>query len=199
MYASQPEAVGLAAGVSGPAGPAGPVGLVDSAGPAGPAGPAGLVGPAGPRVASAASPAARICGNPATGIDHDSKWTPPYSAFEPATAAGADQKDKCCPMRMNDSRMMTDFRTKCNRLFEGAPETAAASMSSYEYRKYLMEHASQLMEQNRADAEKRVNPCGLSVAPASASPSSAADLGGNGGLDGAMYAALPDAFGGGRA
>ena len=94
-------------------------------------------------------------------------------------------------MRMNDGRMMTDYRSKCNKLFEGAPNQAAASMSSFEYRKYLTEHAAELMEQNRTEAEKRTNPCGISSAPAAASaPSSASDLGGGGGFDDSMYASL---------
>jgi hypothetical protein len=70
----------------------------------------------------------------------------------PEGTAAEDPSVKCCP---KDSRMLTDYRSKCYKIFEGAPRP----MSTAEYRTYLVEHADSIMESNRARAEEVTNPC----------------------------------------
>ena len=65
--------------------------------------------------------------------------------------------DKCC---YTDSRSLTDYRSKCYRVFEGAP----GPLSTSDYRAYLVKNADSIMESNRTKAEEVVNPCGLSSA-----------------------------------
>lgn len=86
---------------------------------------------------------------------------------------------------------MTDYRSKCLKIFEGAPTDASAGMTSYQYRKYLMDNADSLMEKNRSMAEETANPCGLTPAGTAAAPSAAPSS--VTGFDG-EYATLPQAF-----
>lgn len=139
-----------------------------------------------------ASPAGRMCGAATVGVDHDGKWTPTFSPYAADSGSASASSKECCPQRMNGSRAMTDYRTKCKKLFEGVPNADATTMTSFEYRKYLTEQAATIMEQNRVDAEKKLNPCGLVNGP---STKSAADLGGNGGFDGGMFASIQEAYG----
>lgn len=59
----------------------------------------------------------------------------------------SDNKFFDCPARMNDGRQFTDYRPSCDM-----ESSTRVGMSSYDYRMFLTQNASQLMDKNRSSA-----------------------------------------------
>lgn len=67
-----------------------------------------------------------------------------------------------CPPRMDDGRHFTDYRPRCATAFQD--KVSNTMMSSYEYRVFLMNNASDLIKKNATEAYVR-NRCGPCVEP----------------------------------
>lgn len=66
-----------------------------------------------------------------------------------------------CPPRMSDGRLFTDFRPRC---VQGLQYREDAMQSSHDYRQYLIQNGTTLINRARHDAAKRAE-CGPCVLP----------------------------------
>lgn len=70
-----------------------------------------------------------------------------------------------CPARMDDGRQFTDYRS--SDYVNNVIRMSSGTMSSYDYRQYLIHNADKIMQENRSHAKEKNNcsPCNSQPVP----------------------------------